>query len=287
MKGYVRFVTPNLKPFDPVLLAAETTKIVCKGDLRKYTNFVIEPEYEGIVTGYTCGCSLRCVFCGADWSRDYPEKYGDFYSPKDVLKKIYIVTALHGLEPSKTRIRISGAEPTICKEHLLKLLEYVEDSEFRIFILETNGTLLGIDSDYVQDLSRFKKIHVRVSLKAGTPLEFERKTGAIASHFEVPFQAIRNLIEFKVSFSVAAVTDPRLMNKEERECLIRKLRNISTNLNLEEEVMFPYPTTIARLKYAGLNWHQFLIPSQLYKVIKSHNKAFRYFLFALKREPKS
>jgi len=43
-----------------------------------------------------------------------------------------------------------------------------------LFILETNVILLGADRDYVKGLSRFKKVHIRVSLKAGTTEDFTR-----------------------------------------------------------------------------------------------------------------
>jgi len=49
------------------------------------------------------------------------------------------------------KLRVSGAEPTIGKNHLLALLERFEASEFRLFILETNGVLFGVDKDYVQE----------------------------------------------------------------------------------------------------------------------------------------
>ncbi len=38
----------------------------------------------------------------------------------------------------------------------------VEKSPFRIFILETNGILLGADHEYARQIARFKKIHTRV-----------------------------------------------------------------------------------------------------------------------------
>lgn len=49
-------------------------------------------------------------------------------------------------------------------------------------------------------------------------------------------------------------TDPRIVTTEERENLIRKLAEIDPRLvlNLEEEVMDGYNTTLARLKYANL-----------------------------------
>jgi uncharacterized Fe-S cluster-containing radical SAM superfamily protein len=71
----------------------------------------------------------------------------------------------------------------------------VENSEFPLFILETNGILFGMDRDYVKRVSRFTKPHVRISLKAGTPEAFMRKTGAKPEAFEIPFQTIRNLLD--------------------------------------------------------------------------------------------
>jgi uncharacterized Fe-S cluster-containing radical SAM superfamily protein len=131
----------------------------------------------------------------------------------------------------------------------------VENSEFPLFILETNGILFGVDRDYVKKVSRFAKPHVRISLKAGTPEDFMRKTGAKPEAFEIPFQAIRNLLDYNVSFHVAAMSaDPRIATQKERESLTKKLGEIDPRLvlNLEEEVMDGYETTLARLKFAGL-----------------------------------
>jgi uncharacterized Fe-S cluster-containing radical SAM superfamily protein len=135
------------------------------------------------------------------------------------------------------------------------LLEYVEESRFPLFILETNGILFGVDKDYVKRVSKFTKPHVRVSLKAGTPEAFTKKTGAKPEAFEIPFQAIRNLMDYNVSFHVAAMSaDPRIMTPQERENLVKKLAEIDPRLllSLEEEVMDGYETTLARLKFAGL-----------------------------------
>ena len=63
------------------------------------------------------------------------------------------------------------------------------------------------------------------------------------------------LLDCNVSFHVAAMSaDPRIMTKEERMNLLKKLAEIDANLllNLEEEVMDAYDSTLARLKYAGL-----------------------------------
>ena len=93
-------------------------------------------------------------------------------------------------------------------------------------------------------------------MKAGTPEAFAKKTGAKPEAFEIPLQAIKNLLDYNVSFHVASMSaDPRIMTPEERINLMKKLAEIDTSLlsNLEEEVMDSYDTTLARLKFAGLN----------------------------------
>lgn len=62
-----------------------------------------------------------------------------------------------------------------------------------------------------------------------------------------------------MSFHVAAMSaDPRITTPKERESLTRKLAEIEPTLllNLEEEVVDGYKTTLARLKYARwkLEW---------------------------------
>ncbi|MDI6917230.1 MAG: radical SAM protein [Thermoplasmatales archaeon] len=254
MNKYPRYITPDSQAFDSLELASETEKIVCKNKERKYTAFYATGVYGGIATGYTVGCCLRCYFCWVDWSRDFPERFGNFYSPEEAFGELK--QAAHKYKVS--RLRLSGAEPTLGKEHLLALLELVENSEFPVFILETNGILFGADKEYVARVSKFTKPHIRVSLKAGTPQDFTRKTGAKEENFELPFHAIRNLLDEKASFHVAAMTDKRIMGKEERESLIQKLWEIDPKIvkNLEKEVVDPYDTTLARLKYAdvGLKW---------------------------------
>jgi len=269
LKDYPRFVTPNFEPFDPVQLARETEKIVTRrgpeGLERKYEDFYATGVYGGIATGYCVGCCFRCVFCWVSWGRDFPERFGKFHSPKGAFTRLR--EAAHRYRVGK--LRISGAEPTLGKNHLLGLLEHVEQSEFSLFILETNGILLGVDKDYVEKISRFTKPHVRVSLKAGTPEEFAKKTGAKPEAFEIPFQAIRNLSNYNVSFHVAAMSaDPRIMKPKERESLMQKLAEVEPNLpySLEEEVMDGYDTTLARLKFADLKVEWPL--ERVYKPIK-------------------
>ncbi len=263
---YPRFITPDSKPFDPLWLAKATEEIVTRmgkeGQERKYTDFYSVPVYRGIATGYAVGCCLRCFYCWSPLSRDYPESYGEFYSPLRAFEKL-VEAARRGIRygPPHWRAlpirkcRISGCEPTIGREHLLSLLELVEGSDFELFILETNGILLGADKSYARALSRFSKVHVRVSIKAGTPESFTRRTGAIGKYYELPFKALEYLLDAGVSCHAAAMTDPRIMRREERRLIIERLAEIDRRLakNLEEEVIDPYRTTLFRLRKAGVN----------------------------------
>lgn len=254
---YMRYLEPGFTPFDPLELAKRTEQIVCDGDRRKYTKFSCPRMYGGIATGYACGCCLRCIFCWVNWSRDFPEKYGSFKSPQEVFGEFRRMARKRRID----QVRISGAEPTIGKSHLLAVLEKVEASPFRVFILETNGILLGADADYAHDIARFKKVHARVAIKAGTPEAFTDKTGARPESFELPFRALENLLRAGVSCHAAAMSaDPRFMTEDEREDLLERLGSIHPDLvsNLEEEIVSPYHNARERLRHAGvgLDWQQ-------------------------------
>ena len=256
MNSYPRLLSKALEPYDPVELAKKTEEIVIRGDARKYTDFYATGVYGGIATGYTVGCCLRCYYCWVDWGRDFPEKFGDFYSAKETFENLKKAAYKFGVK----KLRISGAEPTLGREHLLSLLKYVEESEFKLFILETNGILFGADESYVNEVSKFTKPHIRISLKAGSPEGFEKRTGAEKESFNLPYLAIEHLKDANVSFHVAAMTDSRIMEKEERSRLINKLSAIDKSLahDLEEEHVDPYDQTIKRLNHADikLNWHR-------------------------------
>jgi len=235
---YQRYLEPGFTPFDPLELARRTEEIVCRGDRRKYTKFYCTGVYGTIATGYTCGCCLRCIFCWVNWSRDFPEKYGVFQSPTETFYRLSRAARKAGVD----QLRISGGEPTLGKPHLLGLLERVESSPFRLFILETNGMLIGADPDYAQQIARFKKVHTRVSLKAGTPEAFTTITGARPESFELPFRGIPNLKKTGARFHVAAMSaDHRIVTKKERQSILDRLGSIHLALgcNLEVEGVDP------------------------------------------------
>jgi uncharacterized Fe-S cluster-containing radical SAM superfamily protein len=243
---YPGYLHQGFEPFDPIELAKLTEAKVSQGSSRKYTDFYCVGVYGGISTGYAVGCCLRCIFCWVDFSRDFPDKHGHFRSPEEVAH--HLVANARRKDISK--LRISGGEPMLCREHLLGVLDLTEGKGFT-FILETNGIPLGDDDSYAQELARYHDVYVRVSLKAGTAEGFEERTGAEGKFWELPFQAIEGLMRAGVDFHVAAMTDPRLMPSEERENLLRKLRQIGYDGYLEEEMCDPYRTSLARLQAAG------------------------------------
>ncbi len=261
---YQRFLSPEFKPFDPLELARETEKIVTRlgpeGLERKYVGIYSAPVYRGIATGYAAGCCLRCIYCWTDWSRDYPEKFGEFYSPLEVVQRL-VKAAEQGITApgwerfrhlKVDKLRLSGCEPTIGKEHLLSVLANVEKAGYP-FYLETNGILLGADRDYARKLSEFSKfIYVRVSFKAATPDGFTQRTGAIGEYYELPFKALKYLLDEGIHARAAAMTDPKVMPGEERKTLIERLNEVDPAANyfttMEEEQIDAYDTTIKRLR---------------------------------------
>jgi len=246
MDSYPRYITPDFKPFDPLELAKRTENIVCKGGLKKYTKFYCTGVYRGISTGYTVGCCLRCIFCWVNWSRDFPEKEKDFYSPEQVFERL----VYNAKKKNVPRLRISGGEPTLGKEHFLKVLDLINTTDY-LFILETNGILFGDDKDYVSKLKKYKNVYIRLCLKAGTPKGFEKRTGAKKEFFELPYLGIKNLISANLKFHIACMNDPILMPQVEDKIMKRKLKKLGYFDYLEEEFCDPYFTSVARLEKAG------------------------------------
>jgi len=245
---YPGFITKDFVPFDPLKLATETERICLRDSSRKYTDFYCTGVYGGISTGYLVGCCLRCVFCWVSFSRDFPYKYGEFYTPEEVFEKL-----VDNARKARVRkLRISGGEPTLGKEHLLRVLDLVDDTDY-FFVLETNGILLGREQDYVRALKKYRNLYVRISIKAGTPDGFEKRTGGKREFFELPYVAVDTLRKEGLFFRVASMSDSKVMPQEERKEMVKKLREVGYKDYLEEEICDPYDTSVIRLRKAGFS----------------------------------
>lgn len=249
-------------PVDPVALTKQTRKTVCmKKDrvvYRKYTKFYAVGVYGGIATAYSVGCNLRCVFCWVDWSRDWPEEYGEFYSPSQVYSNLRNIMKVQALR----RARVSGAEPTLCPDHLCGILALVNQdaNEFDLFVIETNGVVLATEPDLASRLAQYASRrdretvgHVRLSIRGGQRDAFEEKTGCAKEFLDLPFVAVERLWDAGVSFHVAVVVDSRFTSEQEKEATYSRLAEIDPSIlrNVEEETLDPYPHALVRLRAVG------------------------------------
>lgn len=173
--------------YDPVRRAEEVARIVCRGNLRKYYRFRPARFYGGIATADSVGCCLRCIFCWSWHEVVRPHAYGRFFSSEAVARKLVNIARKKGFD----HVRISGNEPTISREHLLNVIEGIPGNI--VFILETNGILIGHDETYAGDLATFKNLYVRVSFKGTTEKEFSALTGSRPDGFSLQLKALENL----------------------------------------------------------------------------------------------
>lgn len=227
--------------FDPVEMAESARDIVCKGDLRKYYRFRPSRFYGGISTADCVGCCLRCIFCWSWREVARPDDYGRFCTPEEVASRLVATAKRKKL----TQLRISGNEPTICREHLIKVLGLIPRDY--LFILETNGILIGNDPSYAEELSRFPNIHVRVSLKGTNEEEFSMLTGAGPSGFKLQLKALEHLMRYGVAAHPACMIS--FSTPENIIALRKRLKEIDPGLeDFEVEELILYPSVEERLK---------------------------------------
>ena len=181
--------------YDPIALAAATEKVVVRGNQRKYVQLGLRLRfYGGSISATEVGCNLRCKFCFSDKPVWKPGRVGKFYAPQAVFDGLDRAARKYNTKI----ISASASEGTLGKQHLLELLELVDQSDYT-YVLETNGMILGFNQQYVRDLKRFKNLHVRVSMKGCCPEEFHKLTGAQSSAYELPFKALEALIAACIS----------------------------------------------------------------------------------------
>ena len=235
-------ILDELFMFDSIELSNKIEKMVMKDNLKKYYRFRPTRFYGGIATADTVGCNLRCRFCWSSNSVWNTNSTGKFYSSQEVADKIQDIAIKKGYH----RLRISGGEPTIGKEHLLNILKKIKTNY--VFILETNGILLGYDDSYIDDLSVFRNLHVRVCLKGADSEEFSLFTGA-KTGFEYQMKAISLLKEKKISYNIALVSN----NYEKKQRLFDRLKVMDMdNVMIEDEEILLYPFVRKRLSEYNL-----------------------------------
>ena len=228
----------NKEPgYDPIALAAATEKVVVRGNQRKYVQLGRRLRfYGGSISATEVGCNLRCKFCFSDKPVWKPGRVGKFYTPQAVFDGLDRAAQKYNTKI----ISASASEGTIGQQHLMELLALVDQSEYT-YVLETNGMILGTDSQYVRALKRFKNLHVRVSMKGCNSEEFHKLTGAKKSAYDLPFKALEMLIQEGIScnacLSVSFSDDEAIKVTKRR--LYELWPGLLKSLELEKIKLFP------------------------------------------------
>jgi len=118
MDGQVR--RSGTAGFDPVQRATDVARIVCRGSRRKYrvSALLVSTGASPRPTawGATCGASSAVL---DEVVR--AEGKGEFCSPEDVARRLVDIAR----KKRYGQVRISGNEPTLCRDHLLGVLERI------------------------------------------------------------------------------------------------------------------------------------------------------------------
>jgi len=234
--------------YDPIVLTKATEKVVIDGNKRKYARLARPLRFYGGTTSATeVGCNLRCKFCFSDAPVRKPHTTGKFYTPEQVFNALSKSARKYGHK----LISASASEGTLGKQHLFELLELVDKSEF-IYVLETNGMTIGHDPDFAKELSRFRNLHVRISIKGTNKQEYVRLTGAMSSSYDLPYKALEHLMAAGVSCNVClsiSFSSPENIKKaEERLAAIRP----GLLKSLEKEHITLFPKVYKRLSNLGM-----------------------------------
>ncbi len=242
--------------FDPVAKAEESARIVCQGERRKYHRFRPARFYGGIATADCVGCCLGCAFCWSWHQVFHPQDYGRFYTPQEVADTLVRIARKHGFD----QVRISGNEPTICRAHLLRVIAAIPSD--LLFILETNGILIGHDASYAGELAAFPNLYVRVSLKGTNEAEFSRLTGATPDGFRLQLQAIDNLWRAGVQVQPAVMAS--FSPPENVAALRRRLASVAPPMaEIEIEELVLYGDVAERLRELGIEYRRAYAPQRV------------------------
>ena len=240
--------TKSMKGYDPIKLTEKMESIVVDGNKRKYAKLSRPLRfYGGTSSAVEVGCNLRCKFCFSDKPVFRPQSTGKFYSPQQVFEALDKSAKRYGHK----LISASASEGTLGREHLFELLELVDQSNY-VYILETNGMTLGNDKAFAEQLASYKNLHVRVSIKGTSQEEYHELTDAIPESYELPFRALKHLIDAGVSCNACVMIsfsdDGGIRNVEQ------KLFEVHPGLlkSLEKERITPFPKVAQRLAKNGL-----------------------------------
>ena len=243
-----RLSTKSMKGYDPIKLTKKMESIVVDGNKRKYAKLSRPLRfYGGTTSAVEVGCNLRCKFCFSDKPVFRPQSTGKFYTPEEVFKALDKSAKRYGHK----LISASASEGTLGRQHLFELLDLVETSDY-VYILETNGMTLGNDKAFAEQLAFYKNLHVRVSIKGTSQDEYHELTDAIPESYELPYRALKHLIDAGVSCNACVMVS--FSDDEGIRSVEQKLFELHPGLlkSLEKEHITPFPKVTKRLAKNGL-----------------------------------
>jgi uncharacterized Fe-S cluster-containing radical SAM superfamily protein len=232
-------------PFDPIKRAEASESLVMKDDKRRYYRFRAAPYYGGIATADAVGCSFLCAYCWNYGRNLNPSHFGAFFSSENVASNLLSIAGKKGLH----LYRITGSEPILggaSFQHLLNVLQILfREDPHSIFILETNGFILGLKKEWVNNL-KFQNIQIRISIKGANLGSFEKISGAKKKFFYHPFIALKELEDKGIKAWTAVMMD--FFNDDEIQNLKNILKEYKIKSKLEFETLEDYPFVIENLK---------------------------------------
>ncbi len=233
----------SIKGYDPIKLTEKMESIVVDGNKRKYAKLSRPLRfYGGTTSAVEVGCNLRCKFCFSDKPVFRPQSTGKFYTPEEVFKALDKSAKRYGHK----LISASASEGTLGRQHLFELLDLVEISDY-VYILETNGMTLGNDKTFAEQLAFYNNLHVRVSIKGTSQDEYHELTDAIPESYELPYRALKHLIDAGVSCNACVMVS--FSDDEGIRSVEQKLFKLHPGLlkSLEKEHITPFPKVTKRL----------------------------------------
>jgi len=232
-------------PFDPLKRAAEVESIVMQGEKRLYYRFRPAPYYGGIATADAVGCSFLCAYCWNYKRNLNPARFREFYNSQQVSSKLLNIAQ----RKSFNMFRISGAEPILGENsfnHLIDVIDIIFQSRScSVFILETNGFILGCRTDLIEKL-KFQNLRIRICLKGVDEESFELITGAQREFFAYPFKALKELEKLGINAWPALMGD--LFSHDKILGLKKLLEDYEINAQLELESLEAYPFVLENMK---------------------------------------
>jgi uncharacterized Fe-S cluster-containing radical SAM superfamily protein len=233
---------------DPIQRAQEVERIVIRDNRRRYYKITHNFFYGSIVSAYTVGCILRCIYCWNYRKNQNPHKFGRFLLPDQVAKKINELSKKH----RTVQARITGGEPILGEASTIHLVKIIEKVRVHKFLVETNGVILGYNPDLLEYFEHLKDVVVfRVAVKGYDYSNFQLITDAVGTALDYTFNCIKELSKRKFQFWVCAM--PEVMGTRGVAILRRKLQELGYRGHLELETLNTrYPGVMDRIRERGI-----------------------------------